>query len=281
MMRTERDLVRALMESIAGSALEAGALLRVLQKRPLEVQEKGRVDLVTNADRAAEDLLTERLKGEWPGARFLLEEGGDERAPGEEHGELRFIIDPVDGTTNFAAGVPHFGVSVGVEGEAGLVAGAIYDPWRDELFVAGREEGAWLGGERLRVSEGARIDDATLATGFAYDRFTNKDDNHAELCALNLRCRGVRRFGAATLDLAWVAAGRLDGFWERGLKPWDLAAGVLLVEEAGGTVTRYDGSAFSLACPDVVMTNGRLHEALLSALSSARRAAGLPPTPAR
>lgn len=277
--------VRALMEGIAGAALEAGALLRALQSQPRDITEKGRKDLVTDADRAAEALLRERLSDEHPGARFLLEEGGEQRALGSGDGALRFIIDPVDGTTNYAANLPHFGVSIGVEQEseeprgASLVAGCIYDPWRDELFVAGRGEGAWLRGQRLIVSEQTSVGDATLATGFAYDRFENRDDNHAEFCALNLRCRGVRRFGAATLDLAWVAAGRLDGFWERGLKPWDVAAGVLLVEEAGGRVTRYDGGPFALTDPDVVMTNGSLHGELLAALASARRAAGLPVSP--
>ncbi|MFZ9887857.1 MAG: inositol monophosphatase family protein [Myxococcota bacterium] len=271
----------ALTESLTQTTRRAGELLREMQRGPLQVDEKGRSDLVTDADRAAESLVRARLEERWPGARLILEEGGTTRAPGTGHERLCFIIDPLDGTTNFAATLPHFAVAIGVEEEGrGLVAGCVYDPFRDEMFVAERGHGAWLNDRRLHVSATDRLRDSVLATGFAYDRYTNPDDNHAEFAAVNLSCRGVRRFGAATLDLAWVAAGRLDGFWERGLRPWDLAPGVVLIEEAGGKLSRYDGRPAALDVPDVVASNGHLHQELCDAVVRARAAAGRSPCPA-
>lgn len=265
-----------LMDDLGRVALETGALLRAQLGRPRHVDKKGAVDLVTDADRASEALVYARLAAAFPGARFVLEEGGEKRAPGAGSEDLTFIVDPLDGTTNYAAGIPHFGVSLGalVEGE-GVVAGAIYDPFRDELFRAARGQGAWLSDQRLRVSSRASLKDSVLATGFAYDRFTTRDDNHAEFAALNLLTRGCRRNGAATLDLAWVAAGRFEAYWERGLKPWDVAAGVVLVEEAGGLVTRYDGGPFEMGRGELLASNGLVHDETRAALEGARRAAGL------
>lgn len=267
---------RPLMDTLGRVALEAGALLRAWFSGPREVTKKGRVDLVTDADRAAEALVRERLLAAFPGAGLVLEEGGEERAPGEGYEGLTFIVDPLDGTTNYAAGIPHFAVSLGAaHAEAGLFAGAVYDPCRDELFLAAKGEGTFLGGRRLRVSATGVLEDSVVATGFAYDRAEGGDNNHAEFAALNLATRGARRFGAAALDFAWVAAGRYDAYWERGLKPWDAAAGALLVEEAGGRVTGYAGGPFELARGEVLASNGALHEAVQHALARARAKAGL------
>jgi myo-inositol-1(or 4)-monophosphatase len=265
----------ALLRSMAAAAVDAGALLRAMQPGSFDVTKKGLVDLVTDADRAAEALLQERLSDDWPGCRLHLEEEGHRTAPGGGHESVTFVVDPLDGTTNFAARQPHFAVSVAaVVDDEGTVAGCVYDPWRDELFSATRGGGAFLGDHPLAVSRTDSLGDSVLATGFAYGRMEDRDDNHAEFCALNLRCRGVRRYGAATLDLAWLAAGRFDGYWERGLKPWDLAAGVLLVEEAGGRVNAYGGGPFDISSGEVLASNGPLHEALDDAVCGARRAAG-------
>lgn len=256
-------------------AREAGALLRSLFATPRDVSKKGRVDLVTDADRAAEALIQQRLLEHFPGAALLLEEGGTQTAPGLGFESLTFIVDPVDGTTNYAAGIPHFAVSIAAQHTAhGLWAGAIYDPFRDEMFSASRGQGSRLNGKAVHVSHTELLEDAVVATGFPYDRHQKTDNNHLEFEALNLASRGARRNGAATLDLAWVAAGRFDAYWERGLQPWDVAAGALLVEEAGGVISRYDRSAFDLRLGEVVATNPRLHNSVCATLEAVRRKAG-------
>lgn len=262
-------------DTLVAIAREAGALLRQMFSAPRDIDKKGRVDLVTDADRAAEALIQERLFESFPGAALLLEEGGTQKAPGTGYESLTFIVDPVDGTTNYAAGIPHFAVSIAAEREhADICAGVIYDPFRDEMFSASLGGGARLNGKNLQVSQTATLEDAVVATGFPYDRHQKQDNNHAEFEALNLLSRGARRNGAATLDLAWVAAGRFDAYWERGLQPWDAAAGALMVLEAGGILSSYDRSAFVLRSGEVVATNPRLHDELCAALAQARRQAG-------
>jgi myo-inositol-1(or 4)-monophosphatase len=260
-------------------ARETGLMLKAKQAMPRDVEEKSPQNLVTDADRAAEALIVERLTHHFPGARLLLEESGEQQAHGHGHEHLRFIVDPLDGTTNYASQIPHFAVAIAAE-EAGEIVGAtIYDPWRDELFWAAKGRGAHLvdplapTGRRLEVSATAALRDSVVATGFPYSRYDNPaDDNAPEFCALNLSTRGCRRNGAATLDLAWVAAGRFDAYWERGLAPWDVAAGALLVREAGGTTSNYLGEGCDPMTGEVVASNGHVHDRLLGLLQRARAA---------
>ncbi len=242
-------------------ARRAGELLRPGLGRA-SVEHKSPLELVTEFDRASEQLIIEAVRSEFPTDAVLAEEGG--ARPGEG---WRWIIDPLDGTTNFAHGLPHFSVSIAVE-ERGLVAlGVIYDPMRDELFVARRGEGTFLNETRQRVSAAATLADSLLVTGFPYDLDRNPENNLDLYARLSMQSRGVRRLGSAALDLAYVAAGRFDGYWELRLAPWDLAAGLLLVTEAGGVVTRADGGPDPLRPPtSVAASNGRIHDALVRAL---------------
>jgi myo-inositol-1(or 4)-monophosphatase len=272
--------MRTIVDTVAGIARMTGDLLMGMQAMPRVVDEKGRADLVTDADRAAETMVIDSLTTAFPGAHLLLEESGARATEGQGHESLLFVVDPVDGTTNYAAGNPHFAVSIGIVHNGALAGGVVVDPWRGETFLAARGEGAWLftrgadEGRRLSVTTTATLRDAVLASGFPYTRYTDHDDNHAEFVALNLLTRGCRRNGAATLDLAWVAAGRYDGYWEQGLKPWDLAAGLLLVEEAGGRATDYTGGPVRVTDGRVVTTNGLIHDALVGVLARVRANAG-------
>jgi myo-inositol-1(or 4)-monophosphatase len=249
----------------------AGRILATSYRGASQVQHKGVVDLVTDADHASEAHVLGEIRRRFPGHAVLSEESG--AATGD--GRWRWIVDPLDGTTNFAHRIPHFSVLIAVEeqlaggGVATRVAVTL-DPLRDELFVAVAGQGATLGGLPVRVSQTRRLIDAALATGFSYRRLTNTDDNHAEFCRLNLVTQGVRRFGSAGLDLAYVACGRYDGFWEHGLSPWDFAGGALLVAEAGGRVSALDGGPAGLEAPAIAASNGCLHDDLLAALASAR-----------
>jgi myo-inositol-1(or 4)-monophosphatase len=246
------------------AARAAGAIQRERYRSAFRVRNKGAVDLVTEVDLACEEAIRSVLDRRAPGTAVLGEEGGL-RGDGVD----RWIVDPLDGTTNYAHGYPVFCASVGWE-EAGAVrVGAIYDPLRDELFTAERGAGAFCNGAPVRVSGTPSLARALLATGFPYDRDTHPR-NYDEFRALTQATLGVRRSGSAALDLAYVACGRLDGFWEPGLKPWDVAAGTLLVTEAGGRVSGYGGDAFRLDGGNVVASNGTLHGALLGALRGVR-----------
>lgn len=230
--------MRDVTEGLVEVAREAGAELRRRFGAPRVVEKKGVIDLVTDADRAAEEIVLNGLARLFPGAPVLSEEAGA-RAGG---GTLRFIVDPLDGTTNYAHGVPHFSVTVAADDADGILSGVVYDPLREELYVATRGRGATCNGAPLRVSQNVVLDDAVLATGLPYDVRTRTDDVLGLFSRLVKASRAVRRFGSAALDLAWVAHGRFDGYWERGLKPWDLAAGMLLVREAGGVAVDYRGA---------------------------------------
>lgn len=228
---------------------------------------KGDVDLVTEADRASERLITERLGAAFPEHGIYGEEGVRQRI----EGEYRWYVDPLDGTTNFAHGFPVFCVSLGLEhrppelpaGQDGsLVAGVIYDPTRDDLFVAEKGHGAWLNGRRIQASGTKHLAEALLATGFP-SRKRHVSPNIHFYQEFTLRSHGVRRAGSAALDLAYTACGRLDGFWEFHLNPWDTAAGALLVVEAGGSITRFDGQPFRLDSGEVLATNGLLHDEVI------------------
>jgi myo-inositol-1(or 4)-monophosphatase len=264
-------------------AEEAGARLREFLAAGVETEYKGDVDLVTVADRTAEKLIRERLSEAFPGHGIYGEEGTRERLDGE----FRWYVDPLDGTTNFAHGLPQFCVSLGLEQrqegiEAGqdgtLVAAVIYDPMRDELFTAERGKGAWLNGKPMRVSHTPELAEALLATGFP-SRKRHDSPNVHFYHEFTMRSHGLRRAGSAALDLASVASGRIDAFWEFNLNPWDTAAGVLLIEEAGGLVTDFSGGEFKLDSREVLASNGVIHNELVGLFNDMFAGRGLTPIP--
>ncbi len=252
-----------ILQTAGDVAREAGAVVRDAFPRAAlaHVGFKGAVNPVTETDIAAEELIVTRLRAAFPGHRILAEEsGGDEwRASGPP----LWLIDPLDGTNNFAHGFPHIAVSLVLLVEGRLVVGVIHDPLRDETFTATAGGGATLDGRPIHVSRVEHLADAFLATGFPYDRRTAPDNNVERLDHFLRRSQGVRRAGSAVLDLAYVACGRFDGFWEMGLKPWDAGAGVLLVREAGGRVTDFAGGPDCVSGEFVVASNGRIHEEML------------------
>lgn len=244
-------------------ALEAGALLVDYYRRGVATEYKGDVDLVTEADRASEKLIVERLGEAFPEHGVYGEEGTRSRIDNE----YRWYIDPLDGTTNFAHSFPVFCVSMGLErrsatGEGELVAGVIYDPLRKELFTSEKGKGAYLNGVPIHVSKTATLAEALLATGFP-SRKRHDNPNIHFYQEFTLRSHGVRRAGSAALDLAYTACGRIDGFWEFNLNPWDTAAGALLVTEAGGSMTGFDGTSFNVDSLEVLATNGLLRDELI------------------
>jgi myo-inositol-1(or 4)-monophosphatase len=243
-----------------GIARQAGALLRSYYEKGVAMEYKGDVDLVTEADRASEALIVEKLKSAFPGHGIYGEEGTREGL----ESEFRWYVDPLDGTTNFAHGFPSFCVILGLERRAPglaakedgeMIAGVIYDPLRDEMFSVERGKGAWLNQRQIHVSKTAKLQEALTATGFPSQK-RHENPNVHFYQQITLRSHGVRRVGSAGLDLAYTACGRLDGFWEFNLNPWDTSAGYLLVEEAGGSVTHFDGGKFTLDSREVLATNG-------------------------
>jgi len=230
----------------------------------VKIQAKGAAgNLVTEADHAAEAAVLSVLAAETAGIAVNAEESG--RLAGE--GDLEWCVDPLDGTTNYAHGFPFFGTSVGLTWRGRPLLGALALPALDQFFWAAPGHGSWCNGERLQVSSCGRVADALLATGFAYDRIERKDNNYAEFAWFTHRSHGVRRAGAAAVDLAYVAAGRFDGYWERGLSPWDLAAGAVLVEQAGGVVSGYEGSPLDLASGRVLACGPGLHAEMVAELA--------------
>lgn len=229
----------------------------------LQISQKGPANFVTNADIKAEKILREELEKARPGYTFVLEEGGVQEGPDKSH---RWIIDPIDGTTNFMHGIPMVAISVALEREGSLVAGVVYNPIMDELFWAEKNKGAFLNDTRLKVSGRNDLKDAVVATGIPHLGRPGVDQFMKELSMVQSDVAGIRRFGSAALDLAWVAAGRFDGFWERNLSPWDLAAGILLVREAKGQVTDLEGGSDMLTNGSILATNGKLHPPMLNLL---------------
>lgn len=241
-------------------AREAGAVLMRHFGGELAIEHKGTIDLVTQADRTSEALIVERLGAAFPEHAILAEEGGGIARAGRP----RWLVDPLDGTTNFAHGYPLFGVSIALEVAGQVELGVVYEPTRGELFAARRGHGATLNGAPLAVSRVGELASALLVTGFPYSIRERPEPTVGLLRAFLAAGQGLRRDGSAALDLCFVAAGRLDGFWELDLKPWDVAAGSLIVAEAGGRVTNLDGSAFDVAGGAVLATNGHLHDAMLA-----------------
>jgi len=257
----------AVLDLAVRMARDAGALQRERWGSELTIATKSAdVDLVTEVDRACEELIVATLARERPGDAVLAEEGGLRDRPGAR---WRWVIDPLDGTTNYAHGYPCFCVSIAAERDGEVVAGVVYDPVLDELFHAVRGSGAFRNGVRLRTSRETALDRCLVATGFAYDRRKSDPDNLAEVAVLLRRARALRRDGSAALDLCYVACGRLDGYWEWKLQPWDVAAGTLLVTEAGGRVSDRCGGPAPASGAEIVASNGRIHEPLLAALAEA------------
>ncbi|NMG06225.1 inositol monophosphatase family protein [Brasilonema sp. UFV-L1] len=243
------------------AALAAGAVLQgYLGKVEDAITEKGRPgDLVTAADKASEAVILDVLRRHLPDHSILAEESGK---LGNQESEYLWAIDPLDGTTNFAHQYPFFAVSIGLLIQGVPQVGVIYDPFHDELFRAAQGLGATRNRRAIKVSDTSELGKSLLVTGFAYDRRETSDNNYAEFCHLTHLTQGVRRSGSASLDLAHVACGRLDGYWERGLSPWDVTAGVILLREAGGKVTAYDGSPLDIWSGRILGTNGYIHNSL-------------------
>ncbi|MBD2430528.1 MULTISPECIES: inositol monophosphatase family protein [Fischerella] len=243
------------------AALAAGAVLQAyLGKVEDAITEKGRPgDLVTVADKASEEVILQVLGRHFPSHAILTEESGK---LGNQENEFLWAIDPLDGTTNFAHQYPFFAVSIGLLINGVPQVGVIYDPFHDELFRAAQDFGATRNRRFIKVSDTSELSKSLLVTGFAYDRRETSDNNYAEFCHLTHLTQGVRRSGSASLDLAHVACGRLDGYWERGLSPWDIAAGIIIVREAGGKVTAYDRTPIKIESGRILATNGHLHEIL-------------------
>ena len=245
------------------TAREAGNILLEKFGRKIKISKKGDIDLVTEADLASEKYIIDRVKTHYPQHSILAEESGEAVVIGES--KWKWIIDPLDGTTNYAHGYPCFCVTLAIEHKGEIVIGVSYDPTRDEMFSAEKGNGASLNNKSISVSEADKLSDSLLVTGFPYD--VSKRDNFAgNFTSMLLKSRAVRRDGSAAIDLAYVACGRFDGFWEEGLNPWDMAAGVLLVEEAGGKISYYDGSKFSIYKPPLCASNGSIHDEMLSVL---------------
>lgn len=259
----------ALMNVMTSAALKAGRGLKrdFGEVENLQVSVKGPGDFVTIADRRAEKTIFEELSRARPGYGFLLEEQGPVEGTDKTH---RWIVDPLDGTSNFLHGLPIFAVSIGLEREGQLIAGVIYNPATDDMYMAERGQGAWQNNHRLRVAARSRLSDSLIACGIPpLSRATDHPTFKRELAAVMARAGNVRRLGAAALDLALVAAGRFDGFWERGLSPWDLAAGIVLVREAGGFVSDADGGPAMIDKGSVCAGNEAIHRDLLAILRAA------------
>jgi len=252
----------ALVQEIAR---RAGAVLRDGFGRVTHVEHKGATDLVTDYDRRSEDLILAALRARFPDHAVLAEESGASGGDGTPGG-YRWLVDPLDGTTNFAHGLPTFAVSIALTLDNRPIVGVVYDPMRDEMFAAEAGRGATLNGDPIRVSAETSLQEALLATGFTYDLRNARRDNFKEFEEIHFQVQGIRRAGAAALDGAWVGAGRLDGYWEFGMKPWDIAAGALIVEEAGGRASTAEGGADFVSSDSILVSNGHLHERMLAIL---------------
>ncbi|MDY6784984.1 MAG: inositol monophosphatase family protein [Cyanobacteriota bacterium] len=263
-MTSNSKQLQTFLDIATEAALAAGAILTDCWGQLQNIEEKGGGgDLVTEADKRSEAVILQALERHVPDHRILAEESG---TLGNSDSDYLWAIDPLDGTTNYAHSYPVASVSIALLIRGQPQVGVIFDPFSNELFRAAKGLGATLNRRPMAVSSTEELSKSLLATGFAYDRRETKDNNYAEFCYLTHLTQGVRRAGSASLDLAAVACGRYDGYWERGIKPWDIAAGVVLVEEAGGKVTAYDGSPLQLDSGRILATNGKIDESLSRAL---------------
>ncbi len=256
------------------AAREAGKFLKysVGNVKKIETKEGEERNLVSEIDRGAEEQIISIIRRHYPTHGILAEESGGSKP----NAEYTWIIDPLDGTTNFLHGLPVFCVTIGIEHRGEIIAGAIYDPNQDILYTAEKGKGAYMNGRRMKVSTTGKLIDSLLMTGFPYDIAQNPGHAVEHFVNFLIEARGIRRFGSAALDLCYVAAGRLDGFWEVNLHAWDMAAGVLLVTEAGGKVSNFEGGPLDIRGKKVVASNGVIHEAMVSVL--AKTATGHGPT---
>jgi myo-inositol-1(or 4)-monophosphatase len=259
------DLDKALDFAVE-TVREAGSVLRDYYRSGVTVKYKGEIDLITEADHASEALILSRIRSAYPDFAILSEESG----ASANTSSCVWIVDPLDGTTNFAHGLPIFSVTLALLVNGAIEVGVTYDPIYDELYTAQRGQGAYLNSERLHVSAAPALDKALLVTGFPYDRRTNPNNNIQQFADFSLRAQGVLRLGSAALDLGAVAAGRLDGYWEFKINPWDIAAGVLMVTEAGGQVTMPDGSPFDLFARQIVASNGLIQQEMVEVLTDSK-----------
>lgn len=253
-----------LCEFAVDMALEAGRLLMEGYGKAHDPERKGRIDLVTEYDRRSEQLILERIGTRFPDHAVLAEESGTRTGS-----KFRWIVDPLDGTTNFAHNYPFFSVSIAVEDAQGLAAAVVHDPVASETFAAVRGRGATLNGSAIRASNVDRVIDALLVTGFPYDVKERPERSVPQFVDLLTRAQGIRRDGSAALNLAYLGCGRFDGFWERDLSAWDVAAGALIVREAGGRLTDYAGGPFVLDDREILATNGLIHEEMKEILAAA------------
>ena len=244
------------------AAQKAGDLLVAMSSGDLKVEYKGAIDLVTQADRVAEALIVKLLRKQFPGDDIMTEESDQERTGSDR----RWIIDPLDGTTNYAHRFPFWCVSIAFEFKGQVVLGAIYNPNLNELFTARKGIGAWMNGNKIKVSSQSVLKKSLLATGFPYDVHYSRKDNLDNFRKFIKRAQAVRRPGSAALDLAFVACGRFDGFWEMKLKTWDMAAASLMVAEAGGKLSGFKGQKFSIYVPECLATNGKIHREMIEVL---------------
>jgi myo-inositol-1(or 4)-monophosphatase len=246
-------------------AREAGKLL-VQRLGIAKITTKGDINLVTEADIAAENLIIERIQSYYPQHEILAEESGEVVLVSGKRSEWKWIIDPLDGTTNYAHGYPCFAVSIGLEYAGELVIGVVYDPMRDEMFAAERGQGATLNDRRIRVSSVEELSKAMVCTGFPYN-VRERPDFAREFVKFTMEAQAVRRDGSAALDLAYVACGRFDGFWEDGLSPWDIAAGAMLIVEAGGRVTKFNDQPVDIYNEQVLASNGLIHDTMMNVIN--------------
>jgi myo-inositol-1(or 4)-monophosphatase len=250
------------------AAREAGKFLKysIGKVRTIETKKGEERNLVTEIDKTSEEKIISIIRRHYPHHAVLAEESGASESPAE----YKWIIDPLDGTTNFLHGVPIYCVTIAVERKGEVIAGVVYDPNLEELFTAEKGSGAYLNGKRIRVSQVSDLIQSLLVTGFPYDIAENPDSAVEHFVNFLMEGQGIRRLGSAALDLSYVAAGRLDGFWEVNLNPWDMAAGVLLVREAGGKVTDFSGAPSSIYRKQVLASNGIIHDAMLGVLKKAK-----------
>ena len=251
------------------TARDAGSILADRMGRALQVSNKGDIDLVTEADLASEKLIIERIKSHYPRHAILAEESGATEViyPVKGETEWRWIVDPLDGTTNYAHGYPCFCVSIALERAGSIEIGVIYDPTRDEVFAAERGQGATLNDRRIQVSTVDDLNAAMLCTGFPYN-VRERPDFARDFAKFTMQAQAVRRDGSAAIDLAYLACGRFDGFWEDGLNAWDIAAGVILIKEAGGRTTDFHGEPLDIFTPKVLASNGLIHEKMMRVLGT-------------
>jgi len=247
-------------EFVIGMAREAGIFLKGRLNERHVIDYKGEINIVTEEDRISEGMITSKIRERYPDHDILAEESAETA----RHSRCRWIIDPLDGTTNYAHGYPVFCVSIAFEEDSEILLGVIYNPMLDEMFMAEKGKGAFLNGKKIAVSNTTDLSKSLLATGFPYDIRSNRNNNINYFNGMAKSAQAIRRAGSAALDMAYIAAGRFDGFWELRLRPWDTAAGCLMIHESGGIVTDLFGGAYHLEAPHILATNGKIHQGMIN-----------------